>query len=86
MRIGGSLVVIAVGAILYFAVTAEVAGIDVPTVGIVLMVVGAVGLLIALAFLVRGRRTDVTYDPGGHGPGAAPGRTTYRETRDPDAL
>ncbi len=40
MTIGGSLFLIAVGAILNFAVTAEVAGIDLQTVGVILMVTG----------------------------------------------
>ncbi len=87
MRIGGSLILIALGAILTFAVTAEVAGVDLTVVGWVLMVVGAIGLLITLALMTRRRRTDVTYDPQGYGPGpggAAPGRTTYREDRDPN--
>ena len=43
MGIGVSLVLIAVGAILTWAVTATASGIDLNTVGIILMVVGAVG-------------------------------------------
>jgi len=48
MGIGTSLFLIAVGAILKFAVTASVSGVDIQTVGLVLMVVGAIGLLLAL--------------------------------------
>jgi hypothetical protein len=55
---GTSLFLIAVGAILYFAVDAKISGLDISTVGIILMVVGVVGLLISLVFL-RGRRTEV---------------------------
>ena len=55
MTIGGSLFCIAVGAILHFAVTAEFAGIDIQTVGTILMVVGAVGFVIGLFFLVSRR-------------------------------
>ena len=44
MTIGASLFLIAVGAILNFAVTATVAGIDLQTVGVILMIVGGVGL------------------------------------------
>jgi hypothetical protein len=54
MTIGGSLFVIAVGAILYFAVTAHVAGIDIQTVGLILMIVGVVGLALGL-FLIAQR-------------------------------
>jgi uncharacterized membrane protein YhaH (DUF805 family) len=61
MGIGGSLVLIAIGAILKFAVTAKVSGIDLSTVGVVLMIIGIVGLLISIAFLTARRRTDVRY-------------------------
>ena len=50
MGIGVSLILIAVGAILTWAVTADVSGIDINTVGVILMVVGIVGALISLAF------------------------------------
>lgn len=50
MGISASLVLIAVGAVLTWAVTATVSGIDLDTVGVILMVVGAVGLLLALVF------------------------------------
>ena len=45
MGIGTSIFLIAVGAILKYAVTADVSGVDVDTVGVILMVVGIVGLL-----------------------------------------
>jgi uncharacterized protein DUF6458 len=48
MYIGTSIFLIAVGAILKFAVTATVAGIDIQTAGVILMVVGAIGLVISL--------------------------------------
>lgn len=50
MGIGVSLILIAIGAILTWAVEKSVSGIDINTVGIILMVVGAVGLLISLVF------------------------------------
>jgi hypothetical protein len=53
VTIGGSLLLIALGAILKFAVTADVAGIDLETVGVILMIVGAIGLLVGLFVLVR---------------------------------
>jgi hypothetical protein len=55
MTIGGSLFLIAVGAILAFAVTASVAGIDLQTVGWILIVVGVVGLILGLFMMNRGR-------------------------------
>ena len=65
MGIGTSLFLIAVGAILYFAIDADVSGIEISTVGIILMVIGVIGLLISLFFLSSARRD--------------PGRTVVRE-------
>jgi hypothetical protein len=48
MYIGTSIFMIAVGAILAFAVTATVAGVDIQTAGLILMVVGGVGLFVSL--------------------------------------
>jgi hypothetical protein len=50
MGISASLVLIAIGAILKWAVTATVSGINLDTVGVVLLIVGAVGLLLSLIF------------------------------------
>jgi hypothetical protein len=50
MGISASLVLIAAGAILKWAVTATTAGINLGTVGIVLMIVGAAGLLLSVVF------------------------------------
>jgi hypothetical protein len=50
MGIGVSLVLIAAGAILTWAVEATVSGVSVHAIGVILMVVGAVGLLISLVF------------------------------------
>jgi hypothetical protein len=53
MTIGSSLLLIAAGAILRYAVTATVAGVDIHTVGTILLVVGVVGLAIGLWLAVR---------------------------------
>jgi 1,4-dihydroxy-2-naphthoate octaprenyltransferase len=64
MTIGGSLALIAVGAILKWAVTAHVSWIDLETTGTVLFVIGLVGLVVALLYTFwwepRGRRDDRT--------------------------
>ena len=57
MTIGGSVALIAIGAILLFAVTASVAGVSLNTVGVILMIAGAVGLGIGL--LTSARREPV---------------------------
>jgi Domain of unknown function (DUF6458) len=56
MGTGTSIFLIAVGAILRFAVTTSVQGIDLATVGLILMIVGIVGLLISLYLLTQAQR------------------------------
>jgi hypothetical protein len=64
MGIGVSVFLLAIGAILTFAVNASVSGLDLATVGVILMVVGAIGLVTSMAIFGRGslggRRTVVT--------------------------
>jgi hypothetical protein len=64
--LGISLILIAAGAILTFAVTATTSAVAVPTVGVILMIVGAVGLVFALLFMMSfspwGRTTSNTTD------------------------
>ncbi len=50
MGYGVSIILLAVGAILDFAVTAKADGVDLQTVGVILMIVGAIGLLFSLLF------------------------------------
>ena len=54
MGIGVSVFLLALGAILAFAIDYEVSGVDINVIGIILMVCGAIGLL--LTMLVFGRR------------------------------
>ena len=51
MGIGTSIFLIAVGAILRYAVTTTVSGIELQTVGLILMIVGIIGLVISLAVI-----------------------------------
>ena len=48
MGIGTSIFLIAVGAILYFAVNVDISGLEVSTIGLILMIVGILGLVISL--------------------------------------
>jgi hypothetical protein len=68
MGIGTSLFLVALGAILYFAVSASVSGISLATVGLILMIVGGIGLLVSLfmasAWGDRGRDREVVVDRG----------------------
>ena len=54
MGIGTSIFLIAVGAILRYAVDVTVEGIEIDTVGLILIVVGAIGLVISLAIVFLG--------------------------------
>jgi hypothetical protein len=53
MGIGVSIFLLAIGAILTFAVNAEVSGLDISVVGVILMVCGAIGLLLTMLVLNR---------------------------------
>ncbi len=55
MTSGISLFLIAVGAILYFAVNASVQGLEIDTVGLILMIIGAVGFLWSILVLYGAR-------------------------------
>jgi hypothetical protein len=61
--IGTSIVLIAVGAILRYAVTVTVSGVDLQTVGLILMIVGIVGLVISLAIVFMGTQRDRYEEP-----------------------
>ena len=52
MPLGTSIFLIAVGAILRYAVTATVSGISIHTVGLILMIVGIVGVVLALFWMI----------------------------------
>jgi hypothetical protein len=79
MTIGTSIVLIAIGAILKYAVTAHVSGIDLQTVGTILMLVGILGLILSLVYTfawssgARARRDRPDY----HEPPPPPPRDRY---------
>jgi Domain of unknown function (DUF6458) len=62
MAIGTSLFLIAVGAILKYAVDATVAGVDIQTAGLILMIIGVIGLVIGL-FLITQQRGQAQAPP-----------------------
>ena len=63
-----SIFLIAVGAILRYAVNVTVEGIEIDTVGLILIIVGIIGLVISLAVIFLGR------DDGVRGPDDYPTR------------
>jgi hypothetical protein len=74
MPLGTSIFLIAVGAILRYAVTATVSGVDITTVGLILMIVGIAGLVLSVLYMLGGgpRRGRVVRD-----------RVIEREPEDP---
>jgi hypothetical protein len=62
MTIGTSLFLLAVGAILRYAVNDEIQDIDLSVIGLILMIVGAIGLVLGLFLLSRTRRDAVVVD------------------------
>jgi len=75
MGLGVSLILIAVGAILTWAVDVQTNGLNVNAVGVILMIVGLIGFVLSLAFW------SSWWGPGyfGRGAAAAPaGRRTVR--------
>ena len=72
MGIGVSLILIAAGAILTWAINVSSSGFNINTIGIILMVVGAIGILLSLMF----------WSSWG-GPGYGRRRTTYVDEAPP---
>jgi hypothetical protein len=67
MGISVSILLIAVGAILTWGVTAEVEGLDVNAIGVILLIVGLLGLVISMIFWSSwgGFQRRTTYVEGG---------------------
>ena len=88
MGISVSILLIAVGAILTWGVTAEAEGLDVNAIGVILMIVGILGLVISMIFWSSwgGFHRRGAYVEGGTvrrtTTAAAPRRTTVVEEED----
>jgi hypothetical protein len=92
VTVGFSLAIFALGAILKFAVSDSINGIDLPTVGVILMIVGAVGFVVSIVMMVMRRRTEIIHQDSGYRaedrdgyvnqPGGGTRRTTYIEPND----
>jgi hypothetical protein len=62
MPLGSSLFLIAIGAILRYAISTGVSGVSLPTIGLILMIVGIVGMVLSLLYMFAwspGRRSVV---------------------------
>ena len=62
MRIGFSVFMMAVGAVLTFAVKATAKGVNIHTVGVILMIAGALGLIVTLTIFAPRRRESVVHE------------------------
>jgi len=58
MTLGTSLLLIAIGAILRFAVTVSTSGFNLHTIGVILMIVGGVGLVLSLLYMTMADRRE----------------------------
>jgi hypothetical protein len=86
MGVGTSIVVFAIGAILKFATNVHTSSFNIQTIGVILMIVGAVGFVISLFFWGSwggfggvSRRRTVYGDTGYRGGAVPPGRTVEQE-------
>jgi Domain of unknown function (DUF6458) len=59
MTIGTSILLIAVGAIIRYALTFDVSGVSRPVIGLILMIAGVVGLVLSLIYMANARRRVV---------------------------
>jgi Domain of unknown function (DUF6458) len=73
MGIGVGLFLVAVGAVLTFAVNVSTTGFNINTIGVILMIVGALGIVLDLIIFAPRRRTAATTG----------GQRTIVEERDP---
>ena len=74
MGIGVSIFLIAVGAILAFAVNAQANGIDIQTVGWIVLAVGIIGLVLSMIFWSSWAGPRLLHEPAPHVRGGRPGR------------
>ena len=76
MRLGTGILLLALGAILTFAVRAEVSGLDLQVVGWILMAVGALGIVLELAVFAPRRHRVVHTEARGLAADGLPARRT----------
>ena len=80
MRLGTSIVLLALGAILTFALNVSVSGVNLHVVGWILMIAGALGIVLELAVWGPRQRRVVTRSDGYAADGAPVRRSTTEET------
>ena len=83
MSIGASIFLIAAGAIVRYALTFEIEGVDREALGLILMIAGAIGLAMSILYNVlwrddQRRREQAYYDQYQQQPPAAPDERTRR--------
>jgi hypothetical protein len=82
MGLGGAIVLIAIGAILKFATNTRVSGVDLPTIGVILMLVGVIWFVAMLVVYMGRRRTVVSRQVAPTAPDPAYDDPAYNRTVD----
>jgi hypothetical protein len=82
MGIGAGLFLVAIGAVLTFAVNATVSGVNIQTIGVILMIVGVLGIILDLVIFAPRRRTVSTTTHSAPVEQAGATRRTVVEDRD----
>ena len=72
MTIGAAIVLVTVGAVLKWAVTAHVSGFDIQTAGTIIFIIGLVALVLAIAYTFWGGRNPRYSDPAVRRPPGPP--------------
>ncbi|WP_199584754.1 DUF6458 family protein [Blastococcus sp. TF02A-30] len=81
MRLGTAIVLLALGAILTFALQVDVSGVDLQVVGWILMAAGALGIVLELAVWGPRSRRVTSTDAYGAAPDGTPVRRTTTDER-----
>jgi uncharacterized Tic20 family protein len=68
MTIGASVFLVAIGAVLRYAVTIESEAINIDVVGAILMIAGAVGLVLSLFFYITAQQKNNSNSPANRPP------------------
>lgn len=77
MAVSSGIILIVLGAILRFGVTADTPGLDLDVIGMILMIGGAIGAVIGLVYSMTARSRAATYEEHRTADG---GRVVHTET------
>lgn len=86
VRVGGPIFLVVLGAVLYFAISDRISGVNLGMIGLITMIAGAVWLVIEMIMgrprsVVTSERTSVQGTGGGVAPAAGDNQVVEREVR-----